>query len=144
MHPPDGCPPPAGFPSMRDALRLPVPVMRHIPCGCRTLVGQALGRVCSELVTQQSWESLLRFTIFAKYVLRATCKGGKKHKSEALRNVKERALTVQLLPPPLISGGSSSGRSPGDPARRGRAGNAHRPQGTLRWRKCSMRSWSGQ
>lgn len=92
-------PPPPGYPTMFNVMSLPVPVMRHVPAGSRTLVGQALGKVCGQLVVEGSWEALLRFTLFAKYVLRGSAKGGKRHRSEALRLTRERAMLVLVLDP---------------------------------------------
>jgi len=70
---------PPGYPDMREVMQLEVPMLRHVPSGARTLLGQVVGKACAQLACDQSWEALLRFTVLPKYVLRAHIKGGKKH-----------------------------------------------------------------
>ena len=89
---------PGHLPSPEAIFRLEVPVMRHIPRGCRTNCAVVLGKVIAAAVETPSWENMLRLFLFPKFVLRAPAHGGASRTNSIQSMVRDRAMTLASQP----------------------------------------------
>jgi hypothetical protein len=95
-------PKPADFPSLTDVLRIDIPTMKHIPNGARTIIATCLAKIIDQMVLNTTWESAIRLIAFAKFILPAGSRGGKKKQAHNRSEIIMRTISYPNLPIPEI------------------------------------------
>ena len=92
-------PEPPTAPTVRAILQLRSGTIRHIPMGARAACGKSLGHLLRSLCVLQTWDSLQRLLLFAKWVLQPPPRWGRKHRMGNVRAIINR--TTDILERPL-------------------------------------------
>jgi hypothetical protein len=90
-------PKPEYLPSTESILQLRFFLLRHFPGGCRTRCADALAKIFCRLLENASWESLLRFLLFPKAVLRTPRHGAGKDNGEIPKGSVQSLIRDRIL-----------------------------------------------
>ena len=93
-------PRPVGFPTFQEIGSCRVSIPRHVGArGARTVVAHSLARVLQELIHHGTWDSYLRWTLFARVVLGNPSRSGRSSLHQLRSRTLDRALLIHSMVP---------------------------------------------